>query len=246
MPAGMCAVWFAAVVQPLYCSPHPTSTRNQPVRALSLSLTLFAIALPACARSQTPGAADGDEQAVSRPLSSLAAQRLVVLPVQYLREGDTLGWATAAGAPREYLRNVDSEISFAVKERGVESMWVFADQIARSARRNVGYAADPYALAAQSLRPGGKRKQEMLREPLATQLRSLIAFTEARYALLPVELRFEGDGAVGKAILHLVLVDARRSRPVWAIEVASDPAPRFSPALAASLAEHLADLVAAP
>jgi hypothetical protein len=47
-------------------------------------------------------------------------------------------------------------------------------------------------------------------------------------------------------VLHLVLVDARRSRPVWAIEVASEPAPSFSPALAASVAEHLADLIAAP
>ncbi|HJU88540.1 MAG TPA: hypothetical protein VJ672_04065 [Gemmatimonadaceae bacterium] len=218
------------------------------MRAFSLSLALLALTLPACARSQT-AAADGEREQ-QRPLSSLAAQRLVVLPVQYLREADSLGWASAAGSPREYLRTVDSEITFAVKGRGVESMWVFAEQIARSAKRNSGYAADPYALAAQSLRPGVKRKQELLREPLATQLRSLVAFTEARYALLPVELRFErgggSDGAVGRAVLHLVLVDARRSRPVWAIEVASDPAQRFSPALAASVAEHLADLVAEP
>ena len=66
----------------------------------------------------------------------------------------------------------------------------------------------------------------------------------------PVELRFEkgsvGDSAAGRAVLHLVLVDARRSRPLWAIEVVSEPATSFSPALAASVAEHLADLIAAP
>jgi hypothetical protein len=33
---------------------------------------------------------------------------------------------------------------------------------------------------------------------------------------------------------------------VWAIEVASDSSSTFSPSLAASLAEHLADLIAAP
>lgn len=218
------------------------------MRILSLAIVLLSLAHPACARSQTAG--DGDGESKSRPLSSLAAQRLVVLPVQYLREGDSLGWSTAAGSPREYLRTVDSEITFAVKERGVEGMWVFPEQVARSARRNAGYSADPYSLAAQSLRPGVRRKQEMLREPLATQLRSIVAFTEARYALLPVELRFEkgtvGDSAAGRAVLHLVLVDARRSRPVWAIEVVSEPATGFSPALAASLAEHLADLIAAP
>jgi hypothetical protein len=208
-------------------------------------MTLLALALPACARSQsTP--ASGEQAPPERPLSTLVAQRLVVLPVQYLKEADTLGWAAAAGSARDYLRNLDSEITFAVKERGVEGMWIFPEQIVRSARRNVGYAPDPYALAAQSLRPGIRRKQEMLPEPLATQLRSLVAFTDARYALLPVELRFEPAPVGGRAVLHMVLVDARRSRPVWAIEVASDSSSTFSPSLAASLAEHLADLIAAP
>jgi hypothetical protein len=36
------------------------------------------------------------------------------------------------------------------------------------------------------------------------------------------------------------------SRITWMGDVLSDPAPAFSPALAASVAGHLADLVAAP
>ncbi len=211
-------------------------------------ILLAALALPACARSQTvAGESGGSAQEPSRPLAALAAQKLVVAPVQSLREADSLGWTSTAGGSRDYLRQVDSEIELALKDRGVEGMWVFAEQLARTARRNAGYAPDPYNLAVRPLRPGRvKKRRDMLPEPLATQLRSLVAFTDARYILLPVELRFEREGEAGRAHMHLVLVDARLSRPMWAIEVASDSAATFSPAIATTLAEHLADLVAAP
>lgn len=212
-----------------------------------LPIVLAALALPACARSQTTAESAGSAQEPSRPLAALAAQKLVVAPVQMLREADSLGWSSAAGSAREYLRQVDGEIELAVKDRGVEGMWVFADQLARTAKRNAGYAPDPYALAVRPLRPAGvKKRRDMLPEPLASQLRSLVAFTDARYVLLPVEVRFERHGEAGRAVMHLVLVDARLSRPMWAIEVASDAAAGFSPALAATLAGHFADLVAAP
>jgi hypothetical protein len=209
---------------------------------------LAALALPACARSQTvAGEAGGSSQEPSRPLAALAAQKLVVAPVQLLRDADSLGWTASAGGSREYLRQVDGEIELAMKDRGVEGMWVFADQLARTAKRNVGYAPDPYSLAVRPLRPGRvKKRRDMLPEPLASQLRSLVAFTDARYILLPVEMRFERDGGTGRAVMHLVLVDARLSRPMWAIEVASDSTSSFSPAVATTLAGHLADLVAAP
>jgi hypothetical protein len=54
-------------------------------------------------------------------------------------------------------------------------------------------------------------------------------------------------------VLHLALVDARRAEVVWVTDIPSDPAPAPSPAtavtfaaLAASLAGHVADLIAAP
>jgi hypothetical protein len=48
----------------------------------------------------------------------------------------------------------------------------------------------------------------------------------------------------GRAVLRIALLDARRSKIVWMADVVSDPYPSFSPALAASVAEHLADLIA--
>ena len=50
----------------------------------------------------------------------------------------------------------------------------------------------------------------------------------------------------GRAVLHVVVVDARRSQVQWAGEVVSEAHASLSPAIAAELASRLADLVAAP
>jgi hypothetical protein len=139
----------------------------------------------------------------------------------------------------------------------------------RSVRRNPGFAVDPHDLSADWLRPPLEKPPEQLPEPFASQLRSLVALQEgAQYVLYPVEVRFEpvdveaqssspsasgsagadggatGSRTEGRAVLRIALLDARRSKVVWMADVVSDPYPSFSPALAASVAEHLADLIA--
>ena len=84
-------------------------------------------------------------------------------------------------------------------------------------------------------------------EPLAGQLRSLVALNDARYVLVPAELRFERaaqSAGAARAVLRVTVVDARMSRVRWAGDVASDTVSAFSPALAAGVAARLADLVA--
>jgi hypothetical protein len=87
-----------------------------------------------------------------------------------------------------------------------------------------------------------------LAEPVASQLRVLAGLHDARYALVPVELRFEpvpeGSGK-GRAVLHLALLDVRGARLDWAGDVASDEAAGLAPALLSSIARHMADLIAA-
>jgi hypothetical protein len=182
------------------------------------------------------------------PLGGLAGQQVIVLPTHYLRQGDTLGWAARVERPREYLRALDDEIAFALREHGFGTSWRYPEDLARIAKRNPGYAADPYALAAERLRPGAARVEGQLREPLASQVRGLIAMTEARYALLPVELRFEPEPQTesGRAVLRVALLDGRRSIVRWAGDVRSDPAAQPSPALMATIASRLADLIVAP
>ena len=212
--------------------------------AVAALLVLAAVALGACGAPKKPQL---QTPLPSRPLAGLAGQHVVVLPTHYLRPVDSLGWATNIPRQREYLRSVDDEIAFALGERGFRTNWIFPEDLAKSAKRNAGYAADPYALAAEGLRPPGQRNQSlMLRDPLASQLRSLVALNDSRYVLFPVELRFEKNGGMGRAVLRVALIDARLSAIRWAGDVSSDPTTAFSPALAASLAGHLADLIAAP
>lgn len=211
----------------------------------ALLSTMVMIATVACAGAQQ--SARVEAAPVARPLAPFVSRRVLVLPTHALRRPDTLGWSAQISDPRAYLGEVDAEIAFALADRGMKSRWVFPEALAAAAKRNPSFATDPYDIAAHWLRPPLRKQPEQFPEPFGSQLRTLVALQEnAQYVLLPVELRFEpaGEGA-GRAVLNVALLDARRSQIVWMGDVASDPAPSFSPALAASAAEHLADLIAA-
>lgn len=187
-------------------------------------------------------------QAPLRPLAGLAAQRIVVAPVGAVREGDPLGWAAAIPRQREWMRELDQEIALALGQRGLERAWVFPEALARAYQRNPSLSPDPSRLAVEPLR-GVTRLSPDLRvpEPLATQLRTLVAMHDSRYVLLPLEVAFEADtGATGRARLRLMLVDARSTEVGWLGDVRSDPSPVMTPGVAASLAARMADLIAAP
>jgi hypothetical protein len=62
--------------------------------------------------------------------------------------------------------------------------------------------------------------------------------------LLPVELRFERQGATGYAVLRAALLDARAAEARWVGDVRGDAAAAPSGAIA-SVAAKLADLFAA-
>ena len=200
--------------------------------------------LLACGGQQQAQTTPTTPAPVSRPLASLAGQRVVLVPAYRIREGDPLGWAAQIPRSREVLRALDSALAGELAQRGLEKQWVYPADLARSSRANPTYAVDPYGLAVEPLRnpniaPGGK-----IGDPLATQLRTIIALQDSRAVLLPVELRFEKDkSGQGIAILRAVLVDARIGDIRWTGEAASDPAPAFSRALLSSVASHFADLI---
>ena len=199
----------------------------------------------ACSRGTDPNAQVAPLP--NRPLAGLAGQQVIVIPAHYLRPGDSLGWAEAVERPRQLLTDVDDEIAFALGERGFRTKWVFPEQLVRSAQRNAAHSPDPRALAAEGLRPLARRRPDgQLGEPLASQLRSLVALHGARYALFPVELRFEKIGGAGRAVLHVLLLDARLSRATWGGDVRGDTASVYGRGLIASAANNLADLIAAP
>ena len=221
----------------------PPAPNRTLVKRLALLVTLAVAA--ACSRGTDPNAQVAPLP--NRPLAGLAGPQVIVIPTHYLRPGDSLGWAEAVERPRQLLTDVDDEIAFALGERGFRTKWVFPEQLVRSAQRNAAHSPDPRALAAEGLRPLARRRSDgQLGEPLASQLRSLVALHGARYALFPVELRFEKIGGAGRAVLHVLLLDARLSRATWGGDVRGDTASVYGRGLIASAANNLADLIAAP
>lgn len=183
----------------------------------------------------------------ARPLASLVAQQVIVAPAHSLRETDALGWAAQIPRSREYLRALDDTLAAELRARGLGTSWVFPPALVRAAKANPSYAVDPYVLAADPLREPGFDASERLTGPIVSQLRTMVALQEnARFVLLPVELRFErakDDPAKGVAVLKTALVDGRLGEVRWMSDVRSEPSPTLSPVVLSSLANKLADLI---
>jgi hypothetical protein len=183
---------------------------------------------------------------VLRPLERMAAQQIVVLPVQYLSATDTLGWQQQVPNRAAFLAALDDQIEAAFTARGLGRAWTFGREVERSSKLNSILITDARSLSAEWLR-GRVLPETAVRDPLASQVRGLVGLKGSRYAILPVELRFENYGnGMGVAILRLVMMDSRLAQIRWVGEVASDPARTLSPAVTASVASHFADLVVAP
>ncbi len=206
---------------------------------------LFAIAfVAACGGTPAPNTAPEPSE---HALSGLAGQPIVVLPTYAVTIAPELGWAAAIGSPTAVKRMLDADILAALDERGLRKVWIFPADLQASYQRNSTYATDPYALSEEPLRSPNLAGDVRLPEPLSSQLRTLIALHEnARLVLAPVELRFEKAGTGGRGVLRLVLVDPRYSNVRWVGNIASDTVAAFGPAITASIAARLANVVAVP
>lgn len=170
--------------------------------------------------------------------------RLIVLPTQQ-RAVDGLGWGAKAGEPRAVFALFDSSLESAVREKGLTS-WVLASDLARTARRNPMYATNPADIrAGDAVRFLEKQRDENIPEPVAGQLRALVGFHDARYALIPVEVRFEAGSVsnTGRTIVRMAVLDVRGSRLVFIGDITGADAADYSPALIAALARRFTDLV---
>lgn len=193
-------------------------------------MVLFPVWLGAQSAAESPTTA--------RPLAQFAAERVAVTPVQFWR-ADSAGWSlTADGA--KLRADVDSAIAREFRERGMGSRWAFAGDVVRSARRNPTLRSDPTALGAGRWRTIPPAADEPMPPLLGDNLRAISALGDARYAMIPVELRGYG----GLATLRVVIVDTRRRVAVWFADLAVEAA---SPSAVAELfAKRIADLVVDP
>jgi hypothetical protein len=177
------------------------------------------------------------------PLAPYAGTKVAVVPVQFYH-ADSSGWGAPAGPA---LRAAfDSLLSEALDEHGLKGQWATPADVARSAKRNVMYAGDPRNLGAFSVRKGANKEQPIA-DPLASNLRRIVALHDARYAFVPVELHVDVEkGGAGHLGVRLLLVDARLSAPVWQADLIGESAAAYTPKLLEKLANRVAELVVAP
>jgi hypothetical protein len=213
----------------------------------TLSRLLWSLPLLLACAGQQGAQSSSTSTPIVRPFAALAEQRVIVAPAYRLNESDPMGWMAQIPRSREYLRALDDAIGAELAVRGLKTQWVFPADLVRAMRRNPTYAVDPYALAAAPLRAPNLAPAAKLTEPLASQIRTMIALHDSRAVLVPVELRFEKDRTgQGIAVLRLALLDGRISEVRWVGDVRSDPSATLSPAVLSTLAAHLGDLIAAP
>ena len=178
------------------------------------------------------------------PLSPMASQKVMVLPVQLLR-ADSGAWVDQ-GKWEKFRRELDDSIGSAIANRGVGKTWKYAADAARIAKRNPEYVSDIYSMGVQPMRAVRYKIGEPIPDLFNSNLRLLIGIADTRYALLPVEIWFARKGGQQIAVLKLAMVDGRGGTFVWMGEVGTDPATSFTPALINTLAARVADLVVAP
>jgi hypothetical protein len=224
--------------------PQNLSSTSHIIAAAAAILTVSACAARPAADERAPSVA-----ATARPFAPLVPQNIIVTPVLAMREGDSLRWAQSIPNRREFLRSVDTQIQSALRDRGLTRPWIFPEALARAAQRNPGHSTDPYQLAMEPLRRRDKlAAQERLPEPLASQLRTMVALHDSRFVILPLEIYFEpvGSSGEGRAVMRLAFADARLSEIQWVGDVRTDAALHFDESIAAELGTRFADLVIAP
>ncbi|MBI2408597.1 MAG: hypothetical protein HYV19_09890 [Gemmatimonadetes bacterium] len=206
-------------------------------RLLALLATVAAV-LPAQQPAAPPPAS---APVANAPLAQYTAVKLAVVPVQFYR-GDTGFVKVPAMALRAAF---DSLVSVQLEEHGLSGMWTSPAQVQRTAKRNPEYATDPRNLGAFPVRYG-IAKEAMISDPLAGNLRRLVALHDTRYALMPVELRAERAAGSGRFVVRVLLIDARLMKVLFQVEVSGDSAAAYSPALLEQIATRVVELAVAP
>ncbi|CAN5214122.1 MAG: hypothetical protein H0V06_04090 [Gemmatimonadetes bacterium] len=126
------------------------------------------------------------------PVPNLAGQRVLVLPIQSSRTGDSASASLVA----------------ALRSAQPRAIWIGPAELQRALARLPGFAADPAALPHDPLLHHGDRRAG---EPLASEIRRFSALADARWVLLPREARFVN----ATSRITAALLDARTGVVLW-------------------------------
>lgn len=201
------------------------------LRPAGLALAAILMLLPGAARAQ-----EKPPVVAGPPLAPFTAMRVAIVPVQ-LWHADSTGWSRDVVWASTRLA-IDSAVAAVLQERGLGRKWAYGPDVARMAKRNPTYASDPYALGVLRLRTVELKTGMEIPQLLADNLRTVTALGDTRFALIPVELRVQGEGVV----LRLVMADTRTRTLVWAGDLLGPG----GAGMVAGLATRVADLIIEP
>lgn len=152
----------------------------------------------------------------------LRSARVLLLPVQILRGGN---------------QGFDEELPFALRSRGQGGDWVDAESILETVRRNPELRLE---LDRLPVRPFLQAEVRRVGDPLFGDLYRLGVLMNARYAVLPVELRERPEEGGFAVEVVAALLDLRTGHVLWHGILDGTPAPSRSLQGTASVAERLA------
>jgi hypothetical protein len=177
-------------------------------------------------------------------LSRFSTEKLIVLPLQGLAASDPLGWRQLAGTELTFIPRIDTLLETELTGRRLGAKWSFASALSRAARRNPTYLTDPYAIRGIPAIVAHLRKPENpLSEPFSSQVRGLAGVSDTRYALIPLDVRFDSVAGRGRPVMRLALIDARAAKVTWWGEVRGATHDEYSTAVIDDLIQRVADLV---
>lgn len=161
----------------------------------------------------------------------LSGQRVMLLPAQRV---------IGVGG------DLDSELAFALQERGAGVSWVLPSELDEALERAPGLDTRTHNLPVDLFLAG---EVQRIGDPLYGDLRRLGAVANAELAFLPVQAAFEpvADGGEGGAVrLWASLLDVRTGRVLWFAIVEGDPGPAGDPKPLASAVDELARKLLGP
>ena len=216
----------------------PLVRRVRLVRSFTVLLTVLAAA---CGGGSSGPAHPSPQKSANEnapPLSTgtLAGQRVPVLPVTIVVAEDTLAQMEPFSVHAHALAWADSIVGEVLQERSPEVKWVLPAELRKVALRAPGIAPDPDHMGQGILRAS---KMDVVPDPLRSNLRALVALTNARFAFVPAAIGILPDSMGGvRADISMVLADIRTGQVVWrAVATGSDAKP--SRALIAAIARVL-------
>jgi hypothetical protein len=141
----------------------------------------------------------------------------------------------------EAIATLEAELSYWLPERARRTRWVLPDAVVRAADRSPGLDVRPRELHVRDFQ---RARLESIGDPLYGDLRKLNMLVDARIALLPIGAiwvpELTGGGRVHMA---LALIDTFGGNVVWYGLVAGSAGAFDDPAVAASTAQALAEMI---